>query len=289
MGTGAGVTPRLEGGFRWLRICGKRLEDEHREVEGRRERVPLLSHPEFPTVPGATAPLRANTSPQSLPGVRLPLLTWGRGQAKGLRGPCPRGAHLVGGLDQLLGLCSARQVGLLHLEEKCSHCRRRRGTTGGRAVDMREDSELVPCCQLPPRAPGWATRAQVQSQAKGALATEDHPHSSSSQNSRGRGDIARALSDEVVAEVDSVSPAPHNQSYLSPPLWPGRAYCHPPRDPTPCSPHPFQSLHQAYPSPPLGGPPGHMPLLICAEQPPLLPPALLSPTAPNIQNPADRP
>lgn len=39
MGTGAGVTPRLEGGFLWLRICGERLEDKQ---EGKTELVPLF-------------------------------------------------------------------------------------------------------------------------------------------------------------------------------------------------------------------------------------------------------
>lgn len=89
--------------------------------------TPIIPTLIFQYSQGQQAPLLANTLPQGLLGVVVPLLTQGREQEKGLWGLFPWGAHLIGGLDQLLGLCSACQIGLFHLEEKCSHCRRQRG------------------------------------------------------------------------------------------------------------------------------------------------------------------
>lgn len=45
------------------------------------------------------------------------------------------GAHLVGGLDQLLGLCAAGQVGFFHLEQQCSHCNGQEEDNQGRCQD----------------------------------------------------------------------------------------------------------------------------------------------------------
>lgn len=146
----------------WLSVAEdlwKRLEDEQRWRRG--NMYPYYSHPDFQTVPGQ-APLLANTLPQGLLGVVVPLLTQGRGQEKGLRGLFPRGAHLVGGLDQLLGFCSACQIGFFHFEEKCSHYRRWR-VDREIGVDMGRDGEshLAICCHLPPWAPGEALRPQA--------------------------------------------------------------------------------------------------------------------------------
>lgn len=45
------------------------------------------------------------------------------------------GAHLVGGLDQLLGLCAAGQVGFFHLEQQGSHCNGQEEDNQGRYQD----------------------------------------------------------------------------------------------------------------------------------------------------------
>lgn len=67
------------------------------------------------------------------------------------------GAHLVGGLDQLLGLCAAGQVGFFHLEQQCSHCNGQRDDNQGRYQDGNS--------QVPHFIPG---------QKRGTSSTEDH-------------------------------------------------------------------------------------------------------------------
>lgn len=68
------------------------------------------------------------------------------------------GAHLVGGLDQLLGLCAAGQVGFLHLEQQCSHCNGQEEEKAG----IRMDSS-----QVPHLISGHAIKLQLRIEAKG--------------------------------------------------------------------------------------------------------------------------
>ena len=75
------------------------------------------------------------------------------------------GAHLVGGLDQLLGLCAAGQVGFFHLEQQCSHCSGQREDNQGRYQDGEQPGsspDLRTC---------YATSAQNRERD---LTTENH-------------------------------------------------------------------------------------------------------------------
>lgn len=65
------------------------------------------------------------------------------------------GAHLVGGLDQLLGLCSAGQVGFFHLEQQCSHCNGQRRDSERRCRAGQQTSPNPDTARsLPPSPPG---------------------------------------------------------------------------------------------------------------------------------------